>query len=121
MATFAFSGLTIPTPQPYDSHDDNRQRENLCYVLLQVFLLAKSTGMSIDDQGLINLHVDLFNITEKLEDLVGVGGGSSGDWLSLFERLEQLIQAVQDLRFNNITLDFGKFKIMLTGQNLEYA
>lgn len=47
MQTIDFSTITVPTPAAYDSANPHQQRENLCYVLLQI--LAQCSGtMDID-------------------------------------------------------------------------
>jgi hypothetical protein len=40
----SLSGITIPTPQPYDKNDSNRQRENYYYVLNQILAAAKAAN-----------------------------------------------------------------------------
>jgi hypothetical protein len=65
MVMVSLTTITIPTPQPYDSKDSQRQIENLCYVLLQIFSQAKATG-DTDPFGLLSHRP---NINLELDDL----------------------------------------------------
>jgi hypothetical protein len=46
------SQLTIPTPEPFDKSQPERQRENLAYVAMQVLDLFKQAGVQISSRGL---------------------------------------------------------------------
>lgn len=89
MSTFDLSQVTIPTPQPYDNKDANKQRENLCYVLLQVVSQAKQAGFTLTDTQ-VSLTVDVTGIED----------------------------ALRDLKYNSEVLDLGPIKIYLTGKTL---
>lgn len=60
--------VTFPTPQPYDANDPHQQRENWCYVLLQIMSIAKATG-DIDPIGILAnrpcVSVDLDDLSVK--------------------------------------------------------
>lgn len=87
-----FSTLTIPTPEPYDDKDENRQRENFFFVANQILTQAKAQGMTLSDlmsQG-----------TLTFESAV----------------LEELRDAVKDLQFNSMTIDFGPFQLQFDGR-----
>jgi microcystin-dependent protein len=45
----------------------------------------------------------------------------SNQYNTIISTIEGVIAATEDLRFNNISLDFGRFHITLTGQNREYS
>lgn len=47
MANVLFSSLTVPTPEPYDSGNPNKQRENFFYVLNQAIVLGKNEGWEL--------------------------------------------------------------------------
>lgn len=49
MASVNLSAITVPTPEPYDDKDPQRQAENLCYVLNQLLAAGKAAGWAIPD------------------------------------------------------------------------
>jgi hypothetical protein len=67
MATVNFTNLTIPTPQPYDKNDGQRQQENFFYVLNQLLVLMKAAGFQLND-------VDLSNIKTAIQGITLTGG-----------------------------------------------
>lgn len=62
MATMSFANLTVPTPQPYDRNDANRQQEGFFYALNQMLALMKAAGFQVND-------VDLPNITTAIRGI----------------------------------------------------
>ena len=46
--------ITIPTPAAYDSADPHKQRENLCYVFLQLLTKMQTAGTDIDLVGAVS-------------------------------------------------------------------
>ena len=104
MATITFSTLTIPTPQPYDNKNSSRNLEDMCYVILQILQQAKTAGVVISDQGLAAITTAIGNLSLSVPPA----------------DFEELTQAVQDLRFNSITLDFGRFRMFYDGKNVEF-
>ena len=89
MSTFNLSQVTIPTPQPYNNKENNQQRENLCYVLLQAIGQAKQAGFTFADTQ-ASLTIDVSGIES----------------------------ALRDLKYNSEVLDLGPIKIYLTGKTL---
>ena len=69
MAEFGLTQVTIPTPQPYDDKDENRQRENLCYVALQMLSQAKQAGFVFQDSQTAVMNVNLEGVETKLDEL----------------------------------------------------
>ena len=71
MAEFNLTQITIPTPQPYEKNNDNRQRENLCYVLLQMLAQAKSAGFVFREYqpASVCMTADLSGVETKLDEL----------------------------------------------------
>jgi hypothetical protein len=90
MADFTLSAVTIPTPEPYDDKDPQRQLENLAFVLLQMIQQAKTAGFVFSDVAANAGGVDLTDIT----------------------------QAVNDLKYNGEVIDLGPIQIHLTGKTL---
>lgn len=65
----SLSSITIPTPQPYDKTQPERQRENLSYVLLQILQEAKAANDD-DPFGLLGaLQQSAATVQVELEDL----------------------------------------------------
>jgi hypothetical protein len=52
MASFGLTGITVPTPEPYNDENVHKQRENLAYVVLQMIAQAKQEGFTISDSGI---------------------------------------------------------------------
>lgn len=69
------TGITIPTPTPYSATDPQQQRENLCYVLLQVLQKFQAAETDVD-----------------------------------------VVTALKDLQFENITFTFGNLKVVFDGK-----
>ena len=100
MAEFTLGSITIPTPQPYDKQDSNRNTENFYYAMLQVLQTIKSAGFKFGD-------VD--NATKDGTDLKTAINGIS---LSVSPTdMTAVVQALKDLKYNGILIDFGIFRI----------
>lgn len=54
-----FSSLTIPTPGPYQDTNPHRQRENLCYVLLQILGQLNTNAVELPDIDVVKALKDL--------------------------------------------------------------
>lgn len=63
MATINLSSLTIPTPEPYQKSNSTQQLENLCYILLQLLVIGKAQGLTLDDQRLPAITTAIQGIT----------------------------------------------------------
>jgi len=63
MATILLSQLTIPTPEPYQKNEPTKQLENVCYVLLQMLVIGKTSGMILDDQRLPAIKTAIQNLS----------------------------------------------------------
>jgi len=50
MAYINLSGVTVPTPQPYDDKFDTRNAENFYFVALQIFQLLKDAAFKVPDK-----------------------------------------------------------------------
>lgn len=100
MAEITFASLTIPTPQPYDNKDTQRQLENVCYVVLQMCQQAKTAGVVIDDQRLaaIATAINGLSLSVPPADLQGVE------------------QAIKDLQYNGVTAKFGNLLLYFSGK-----
>jgi hypothetical protein len=61
--------ITIPTPQPYDEKDPERQRENYFYVWLQILQAAKTAGESVSLNPSTSLSIDLSDLVQAVKDL----------------------------------------------------
>jgi hypothetical protein len=59
----ALTTVTIPTPEPYDASNPDKQRENLCYVVLQILLAAKTNNESV------SLDTDALTFNGQVLDL----------------------------------------------------
>lgn len=81
-----FENITIPTPEPYDEKDAARQRENFFFVVNQILTQAKAEGLTVSAL------------------------------LSQGTVLEELRDAVKDLQFNSMTIDFGPFQLQFDGR-----
>jgi len=108
MAEVTLSGVTFPTPAPYDSKDPHKQRENLCYVALQILQAFQGAGFKFGDfdkatkDGVdIKTAIDGVSVTVSPTDLA------------------PLVQAVKDLQYNDNVIDFGVFRIELRGKYKE--
>jgi len=109
MAEVTLGGVTIPTPAPYDDKKPTKQLENLCYVLLQVVQSVQSAGFKFGD---------IDNATKDGTDIKTAINGIS---LSVAPTdMTAVIQALKDLKFNDIILDFGFMRVNLTGNVVEY-
>jgi hypothetical protein len=67
----SLSGITIPTPEPYDDKNPNKQRENYYYVQLQILAAAKAAS-DHDPFGIldaISTHNTAQPVSVDLEDL----------------------------------------------------
>lgn len=84
----ALTNITIPTPQPYDKNDSNRQRENYYYVMLQLLGVAKTNGETVSFNPSSSLSVDV----------------------------DAIVQALQDLQYNGEIIDLGELRIRLEGR-----
>lgn len=89
MSTFNLTAVTIPTPQPYDDKDPQRQIENLSYVVLQILSQAKLAGFTFNDAQ-VSLTVDVSGIES----------------------------AIRDLKYNGEIIDLGPIKLYLTGKTI---
>lgn len=58
------SSITVPTPEPYDDKDPDRQRENLAYVALQVIAQMQAHSMTV---SAAMLNGDLVQALEDLQ------------------------------------------------------
>lgn len=85
--TLDFSQTTVPTPEPYDDQYEHRQRENLAYVVNQLFSQAQQQGVKL-------------TYTDTDEAPVGL-------------RLDGVELATKDLIWNNQVIDLGPIKIVL--------
>lgn len=67
--SISLADITIPTPAAYDSSDPAKQRENLCYVALQILAAAKSAEepISINVDALQSAVEDLTFSGERIE------------------------------------------------------
>jgi hypothetical protein len=100
MAEMTLSGVTFPTPAPYDSKDPNKQRENLCYVLLQVLQSFQSAGFKFGD------------VDKATKDGVDIKTAITNLSLSVPPAdMTAIVQALKDLKYNGILIDFGVFRI----------
>lgn len=90
--TITSAQITVPTPEPYDSADPDKQRENLAYVALQLCSLAKQAGVKL---------------TYTDDDVTPVG-----------LRLDGVALAARDLQYNDQVIDLGAFKIILSGRTV---
>jgi hypothetical protein len=63
MANINFATLTIPTPEPYTKSESTRNVENVCYVLLQMFIQGKANGVVLNDQRLIDIKTAIQGIS----------------------------------------------------------
>jgi hypothetical protein len=89
MSTFNLSAVTIPTPEPYDKKDPQKQLENLSYVLLQIISTAKLAGFTFNDaQGGLSV------------DVSGLEG------------------AIRDLKYNEQVLDLGVARLQFLGKTV---
>lgn len=98
MADLSLTHITIPTPEPYNKSKSDQQRENLAYVALQVLQEAKQDGFTLSD-GLVT----------AIESLTLAGSGGEVD-------LSGIEQALRDLRFNSMVVDFGPFRLEFDGR-----
>lgn len=102
MADISLSNLTAPTPEPYDRTQPEKQRENLAYVLLQVFSLAKDAGFVIPDKA--GLQSMFENVTLSVE----------------IASLEGVETAIKDLKFNSLTFSLGNASFVFDGKTLTH-
>lgn len=66
-----FNALTVPTPQPYDKNDGNRQQENFFYVLNQILAQLKTNNETKELNPTLSqtVNVDLTDLTQAVQDL----------------------------------------------------
>lgn len=66
-----FNQLTLPTPQPYDKNDSNRQQENFFYALNQILAQLKANNETKDLNPATNqtVNVNLDDLTQAVKDL----------------------------------------------------
>jgi hypothetical protein len=96
MSNVNLSQVTLPTPQPYDRNDSNRQQENFFYVINQILALGKQANWQVPDLQ------DFLPTTNSVD-------------------ITELTQAVQDLQFNGQTIDLGAIKLMFDGKTISIA
>lgn len=117
MAFINLGLTTIPTPEPYSDKDEHKQRENLCFVLLQLFALGQSVGFKLPDKDEITL------LTDKLDALIAAlpmsGTGSPADLTPIIEKLDALIAAVNDLSMINIVREVNGERLDIFGRHME--
>jgi pyruvate/oxaloacetate carboxyltransferase len=100
MAEMTLSGVTIPTPAPYDAKDSTKQLENLCYVLLQVVQVVQGAGFKFGD------------VDKATKDGVDIKTAITNLSLSVPPAdMTAIVQALKDLKYNGILIDFGVFRI----------
>ena len=100
MAEVTLSGVTFPTPAPYDSKDPHKQRENLCYVALQILQAFQGAGFKFGD------------FDKATKDGVDIKTAIQGISLSVSPTdMTAVVQALKDLKYNGILIDFGIFRI----------
>lgn len=102
MADINVSGITVPTPEPFDKTQPERQRENLAYVALQFFTLAKDAGFVIPDKTGLQSMFDSVNMSIQVSSLDGVE------------------QAIKDLKFNSVTFTLGNASFVFDGKTLTH-
>jgi hypothetical protein len=105
MAVINLANLTIPTPQPYDKKEPQQQMENLCYVLLQLFVLGKAAGVVLDDQRLLAITTAINGIS--------LTGGSAADLTTVNAQLTALVEAVNDLTFTGEKIEIPALGLKL--------
>lgn len=93
MANVLFSDLTVPTPEPYDSKNPERQRENFFYALNQVLGELKAASAEIS----INIFVPEISTSVALS-------------------APGIEEAIRDLKYEGILLDLGNIKVIRTGK-----
>lgn len=79
--TVTFSALTMPTPEPYDSADPNRQRENFYYVLNQILTTLKANSATLDLD--ITQAVGDLSFAGEILDMPGLNIRRSGKTLTI--------------------------------------
>jgi hypothetical protein len=100
MAELTLSGVAFPTPAPYDSKDPTKQLENLCYVLLQVLQAVQGAGFKFGD------------IDKATKDGTDIKTAITNLSLSVPPAdMTAIVQALKDLKYNGILIDFGVFRI----------
>ena len=97
------STITFPTPEPFDKTQPEKQRENMAFVMLQVLEAFKQQNPTID----IDIVQALTTITTAINVLSAITGDNS-----------DLVQAVKDLKFNNVTFSYGNAKWCFDGRTL---
>lgn len=114
MAYITLTGVTIPTPAPYYDKDPLKQQENLAYVQLQICQQLQAASFRIPDaQEVTRLVQELQTLNTNL---TAIKTAIDGITLNVTPQdLTDLIQAVQNLQFNDQELDFGFLKVHLRG------
>jgi hypothetical protein len=91
--TLDFTLITAPTPEPYQKKEPDQQRENLAYMVNQLFAQAKQQGVKLT-------YTDV----------------DEGDTVGL--RLDGVALAAGDLAWNGQVIDLGPFKIVLFNKSI---
>jgi hypothetical protein len=108
MAEMTLSGVTFPTPAPYDEKDPTKQLENLCYVMIQVLQSFQSAGFKFGD------------IDKATKDGTDIKTAIDGVSVTVSPTdLTALTQAVKDLLYNDRIIDYGIFRIAERGKYQE--
>ena len=96
MATIDLADVLIQTPQPYNASQPTRNQEIAALIFIQIVDLFKQEGPQLDLPP--KVEVDLNNA------------------VVLVNKLEEILLALKDLRFNGQVLDLGFLKIVLTNK-----
>lgn len=100
MADISLETTTIPTPEPFDKTQPEKQRENLAYVLLQMLSAGKSAGFTIPDKDELSAIFSSIQISADISTV----------------NLDGVEQAIRDLRFNSVTLTIGNMQWQFDGK-----
>lgn len=112
MAIVDFSLLATPTPQPYDKNLPTQNQENAAFLFMQIVELFKNAGAQLE----LPFNVTLQNLPPIN---VSISNATLGMTLQGGE-LAEIRDALKDLKFNDVVIDFGFLRVNLVGQVLEY-
>jgi hypothetical protein len=100
MAEFVLSPVTIPTPQPYAKNEATRNSENFYYAMLQILQIIQAAGFKFGD------------VDKATKDGTDIKTAITNLSLSVPPAdMTAIVQALKDLKYNGILIDFGVFRI----------
>jgi hypothetical protein len=92
MMPISLSGISIPLPEPYNSKDPHKQRENFYFVQLQILAAAKAENLTWEELN------------------------SSASMTFTLPEIREVIDVLKDIAYQELWQDFGNYRQSLNSR-----